>query len=75
MIKGPMASNKANVIMIGEEGETNPSGPIAIRNNRLANLMHRDTTFVHNFGSAPVQLSGNVLSSDVGPLMGAGTIE
>ncbi len=75
MIKGPMASNKANVIMIGEEGETNPPGPIVIRNNRLANLSHRGVPFVHNFGPAPVQMSGNVLSSDVEPLMGAGTIK
>jgi hypothetical protein len=74
MVKGPMASNQANTIMIGEEGETNPPGPIVIRNNHLGNLSHRPISFVHNFGSVPAQLIGNVLGSDVNPLIGAGTI-
>ena len=74
LIKGPMASNKANSIMIGAEGETNPPGPIVIRNNHFGNLSHRGTSFVHNFGSVPAQLIDNVLGSDVTALIGAGTI-
>jgi hypothetical protein len=75
MVKGPMASNKANTIMISAEGEDNPHGPIIIRNNHFADMSHRVASFVHNFGSVPVQLIGNVLASDVNPLIGAGTIE
>ena len=74
MVKGPMASNQANTIMIGEEGESYPPSSIIIRNNHLANLSHRGISFVHNFGSVPVQLIGNVLGSDVDPLVGRGTI-
>ena len=75
LIKGPMASNKANSIMIGAEGETNPPGPIVIRNNHFGNMSHRGTSFVHNFGSVPVQLIDNVLGSDVTPLSGLGTVK
>ncbi len=75
MIKGPMASNKANTIMISAEGEDNPPGPIVIRDNRFVNAMGRRTTFVHNFGLVPVHLSGNVLSDNVTPLEGIGTVE
>jgi hypothetical protein len=75
MLKGPMSSNQANTIMIAGEGENNPRGPIIIRNNRFINTMHRGTNFVNNFGSAPAQLSGNVLTGEVTPLAGAGTVE
>jgi hypothetical protein len=75
MLKGPMASNQANTIMISAEGEDNPRGPIIIRDNRFINAMPRGTSFVHNFGLAPVQLSGNVLSGQVTPLEGIGTVE
>jgi hypothetical protein len=75
LLKGPMASNKANAIMISAEAEDNPKGPIVIRDNRFINAMGRGTSFVHNFGLAPVQLSGNVLTGDVTPLEGAGTVE
>jgi hypothetical protein len=61
--------------MIAGEGETNPRGSIVIRNNRFINTMQRGTSFVHNFGLAPVQLSGNVLTGDVAPLLGEGTVE
>jgi len=75
MLKGPMSSNPSNTIMIAGEGETNPRGAIVIRNNRFINTMHRGTDFVNNFGSAPAQLSGNVLTGEVTPLAGAGTVE
>jgi hypothetical protein len=75
LVKGPMSSNPANTIMIGAEGETNPPGPIVIRNNHMGNLSHRGTTFVHNFGSVPVQLIDNRLGSGISPLIGAGTIK
>ena len=75
MLKGPMSSNPSNTIMIAGEGETNPRGAIVIRNNRFINTMHRGTNFVNNFGSAPAQLSGNVLTGEVTPLAGAGTVE
>ena len=75
LIKGPMSSNPANTIMISAEGETNPPGPIVIRNNHMGNMSHRGTTFVHNFGSVPAQLIDNILGSDVNPLIGAGTIK
>jgi len=75
LLKGPMASNQANTIMISAEGEDNPRGPIVIRDNRFVNAMPRGTSFVHNFGLAPVQLIGNVLTGPVTPLEGAGTVE
>ncbi len=75
MLKGPMSSNQANTIMISAEGEDNPRGPIIIRDNRFINAMPRGTSFVHNFGLAPVQLSGNVLTGQVTPLEGVGTVE
>jgi len=75
MLKGPMSSNPSNTIMIAGEGETNPRGAIVIRNNRFINTMHRGTDFVNNFGSDPAQLSGNVLTGEVTPLAGAGTVE
>jgi hypothetical protein len=75
MLKGPMASNKANAIMISAEGEDNPKGPIVIRDNHFINAMGRGTTFVHNFGLAPVQMIGNVMIGDVIRLEGAGTDE
>jgi hypothetical protein len=75
MLKGPMSSNPSNTIMISAEGEDNPHGPIIIRNNRFINTMHRGTSFVHNFGLAPAQLSGNVLTGEVTPLLGEGTAE
>jgi hypothetical protein len=63
------------MIMIGGEGETNPPGPIVIRDNHVGNISHRGTAFVHNFGSVPAQLIDNRLGSDINPLIGAGTIK
>ncbi len=75
LMKGPMATNQANTIMISAEGEDNPKGPIIIRDNHFINGMPRGTAFVHNFGLAPVQMSGNVMIGDVRRLQGAGTDE
>jgi hypothetical protein len=52
MLKGPMAGNKANTIMISAESEDNPKGPIIIRDNHFINAMGRGTSFVHNFDPA-----------------------
>ena len=71
--KGPKALNKRNAIMIGGEGETNPAGPIVVRDNHLTNE-GTFVAFVHNFGASPAVLSGNVFEGSVKSLEGEGTV-
>jgi hypothetical protein len=74
MKKGPLASNKANTIMIAAEGDTNPPGPIMVRDNHFINEQDRFTVFVRNFGATPAQLTGNTLAGLVRSLEGQGTV-
>jgi hypothetical protein len=74
MIKGPRATNHTAAIEIGEEGETNPPGPIIIRDNRFVNLMGGPTAFVRNGGMRPALLTGNEVTGPVEPLAGEGEV-
>lgn len=75
MSKGRMTSNGGTAISIGAEGDTNPSGPIVVRDNNFVNQQERPTVFVRDFAATPAQLSGNVLAGAVTALAGAGTVQ
>jgi hypothetical protein len=60
--KGPKTENWRNTIMIGEEGVTQPTDELIIKNNTLFNNTGRQTIFVHNVTATPAQLSGNVFN-------------
>jgi len=51
MSKGRMTSNGGTAISIGAEGDTNPSGPIVVRNNNFVNQQERGTVFVRDFAA------------------------
>ncbi len=75
MVKGSMTSNPSAAIMIAGEGETNPKGPIEIRNNHFLNRQGRTTALVFNQGLAPAHLTANVLTGLVTALKGEGLVE
>jgi hypothetical protein len=72
--KGRATSNPATAIMLGAEGDTNPPGPIVIRDNVFTNEQDRSTIFVRNATATRVQLTGNTLTGPVKPLEGEGTV-
>jgi hypothetical protein len=73
MEKGPKSENRANTIMIGEEGVEQPTAQIIVRNNVMTNDTGYQTIFVHNITATPAQLSGNVFrGGPVRPLEGDG---
>ena len=72
--KGPKAQNWTAAIVIGAEGENQPSREQVIRNNGFTNNNQRQTIFVRNLGSVPVVLEGNVLRGNVVPLEGPGSV-
>jgi hypothetical protein len=74
MSKGRMTSNGGAAISIGAEGDTNPPGPIIVRDNVFVNEQDRPTVFVRDFAATPAELSGNLLTGVVTPLAGAGTV-
>jgi len=75
MVKGSMTKNPSAAIIIAGEGETNPKGPIEIRNNHFLNRQGRTTSFVFNQGMAPVHLTANVLGGQVTSSRGEGSVE
>jgi hypothetical protein len=72
--KGRRTSNGSTAIAIGEEGDTNPPGPIVVRNNFFANEQDRTTVFIRNVTATPVQSIGNTSTGPVVPLEGPGTV-
>ncbi|MDE2580535.1 MAG: hypothetical protein KGL52_02775 [Rhodospirillales bacterium] len=73
--KGPKSQNHANAIMIGEEGVSQPTRQIIVKNNKLINNTGYTTVFVHNISATPAQLSGNTFSGGkVIPLAGDGSV-
>lgn len=73
MEKGRLSQNRANTIMIGEEGVTQPTEQIVVRNNVFTNDTGYQTVFVHNITATPAQLSGNSFhGGPVRPLEGDG---
>lgn len=74
--KGPRSDNWANTIMIGEEGVTQPTGELIVKNNVLTNNTGHQTVFVHNMTATPAVLSGNVFKGGkVIPLQGDGSTQ
>lgn len=73
--KGPHSSNYSIAIDLGEEGATNPQGPMLIANNTFRND-GRPTVFVHNqTGNTGLQLSNNILTGNKTTMLtGKGTI-
>ncbi|OYV36747.1 MAG: hypothetical protein B7Z80_14745 [Rhodospirillales bacterium 20-64-7] len=72
MEKGPQSSNPGVAIPIGEEGVTNPTASLIIRNNMFRNDTGRRTVFVSNRTTTKAQMQDNVLTGDVAELDGPG---
>lgn len=71
--KGPKAENHTAVIMIGEEGITQPTREITIENNTVRADGSYPTVFVYNGTATEAQLRGNHLSGRIQPLHGDGS--
>ena len=69
--KGAKSEN-ANAISIGEEGVTNPTPDITIKDNKYTNDSGRQSTFVRNSTSTTPVLSGNTMLGSPTPILIAG---
>lgn len=65
MQKGAHSDNPAVAISIGEEGATNPTSTLIVRDNLFHNDAPTRTAFVRNSTVAVVELAGNTISGDV----------
>jgi hypothetical protein len=65
MEKGAHSENPAVAIAIGEEGVTNPSAVLIVRDNVFHSDVPARTAFVRDSTSVPVNLAGNAISGDV----------
>lgn len=74
LTKGPHTSNASTAVSIGEEGVTNPTASLVIRDNRFTNLLPEATAFVRNVTQTPAELVGNTFRGAVIPLVGPGTV-
>jgi hypothetical protein len=74
--KGPHSSNPSYAITIGEEGATNPAGPILIANNTFQNDDKAGVVFAHNqTGNPDFTLTNNTISGlKTTVLTGQGTV-
>jgi hypothetical protein len=72
LAKGARSGNPSVAIPIGEEGVSNPTTRVEIRNNVFRSDLPRAVVFVRNFTATPAMLSGNRLSGNVVPLEGPG---
>jgi Right handed beta helix region len=73
MEKGPKSENYGYAITIGEEGVTQPTDRIVIKDNTFINDTNHPTTFVRNVTATPAQLSNNKFTGQVRPLEGDGS--
>ena len=73
--KGPHAENHGAVIILGEEGVTQPTPEITIDNNTFRNDGSFPTVFVVNDTATEAMLKGNKLSGEVKPLRGDGSVQ
>ena len=72
--KGPNCTNHGTAIVIGEEGVTQPTDEIVIRDNKFTNdFTTAQTVFVRNLTATEAQLTGNKLTGKVRPLEGDGS--
>jgi hypothetical protein len=72
--KGKMAENTGTAVPIGEEGVSNPTHELTIRDNDFTSDLPGTTVFVRNRTDTPATLSGNHLHGLVTPLVGPGTV-
>jgi hypothetical protein len=71
--KGPMAENHSAVIVIGDEGVTQPTGEITVVDNVFTNDNEHRTAFVNNITATEAELRGNRLRGAVDALRGDGS--
>ena len=71
--KGPKAENHTALIMIGEEGVSQPTGEITIENNTVRADGDYSTFFVDNFTATEATLRNNRLSGRIQALHGDGS--
>jgi nitrous oxidase accessory protein NosD len=72
--KGKMAENTGTAVPIGEEGVTNPTRQLIIRDNTFVSDLPEPTVFVRNATTTPATLSGNHLHGRITPLVGPGSV-
>jgi hypothetical protein len=69
MEKGAHSENPAVAIAIGEEGVTNPTDMLMVKDNTFHSDVPMRTAFVRDSTPIPVSLSGNTISGDVEPIV------
>jgi hypothetical protein len=69
-----MSENTGTAVPIGEEGVSNPTHELTIRDNEFTSDLPGTTVFVRNRTDTPATLSGNQLHGLVTPLVGPGTV-
>jgi hypothetical protein len=72
--KGKMSENTGTAVPIGEEGVTNPTNELVIRDNTFVSDLPNETVFVRNGTTTPAMLSGNHLQGRITPLTGPGSV-
>jgi len=72
--KGPNAQNRTAVIMIGEEGVTQPTHEITVENNTVSLDGSYSTVFVYNITATEANLHSNRLADAVKSLHGDGNV-
>ena len=71
--KGPNCTNHGTAISVGEEGVSQPTAEIVVRNTKFTNDQRQPTTLVRNLTATEAKLSGNKLTGQVRPLEGDGS--
>jgi len=72
--KGPKSGNHGTAISIGEEGVTQPTDAIEVKDNTFINNTGFTTVFVRNITATPAQLVGNTFKGGkVVPFVGDGS--
>jgi hypothetical protein len=73
--KGPKSGNHGTVISIGEEGVSQPTDTIEVKNNTVIDNTGFPTVFVRNITATPAQMAGNTFKGGkVTPLVGDGSV-
>ncbi|GAA0540711.1 hypothetical protein FHS83_000045 [Rhizomicrobium palustre] len=72
--KGPRTENPTAAVILGEEGDKRPAGPVTISDNIFRND-GPPTIFVRNDAKSPALLSGNKITGKVRLLVGRGAVD
>ncbi len=73
MEKGPNCTNHGTAVVIGEEGVSQPTDEILLKDNKFTNDLSVPTTLLRNLTATEAQLIGNKLTGKVRPLEGDGS--